>query len=226
MIRYLAPSLAMTAVIALASCDSRPPTAPTVAETSAPAIAGEFQFSKPDPSAPIVIEKGELDFDVRRNGQLNIEGNRGFSLSAIVSKDGGIFTPYRACQYSNCIPGTPIGLSAFWMGLDLSATVTLDGTTYTAVGSAGVHSSASIQFLGTAVAPPLTKRGEDQITAPFTMTGQFHAQNGVTVSESFSGAGIAELWLVRYPAAGPGWFVERVLYRFKHPNASTHDGPQ
>ena len=48
------------------------------------------------------------------------------------------------------------------------------------------------------MAPPLTRRGEDEVTAPFTMTGEFHAQNGVSVNESFSGAGVAKLWLVHH----------------------------
>jgi hypothetical protein len=221
MIRYIASPLAMIAALVLASCDSPPPTGPTAA-TPGGAIASETRFSKPDASAAIVIDKGELDFDVRANGQLYIEGNRGFSLSAIVSKNGGIFTPYTACQASNCTPGTPIGLAAFWVGNDLIATVTLDGTTYTGVGLLSVHAHAEIQFLGRAVAPPLTRRGEDVITAPFTMTGKFHAQNGVSVNEEFSGAGVAKLWLVHHPS-GNGWFVERVLYRFKHPNESPNE---
>jgi hypothetical protein len=221
MFKHLASALAMFAVLGLVSCGSPSPTGPTTVATAGGAMASEARFSKPDASAAIVIDKGELDFDVYSNGQLYIEGNRGFSVSATVSKTAGIFTPYTACRYTNCMPGDPIPLYAVWVGNDFNATVTLDGTTYH-VGPLAFHASAQIQFLGTAMAPPLTNRGEDQITAPFTMTGSFHAQNGVSINESFSGAGIARLWLVR-TSGGPGWFVERVLYRFKHPKASTNE---
>ena len=44
--------------------------------------------------------------------------------------------------------------------------VTLDGSSYS-VGSASRPSSALVQFSGNVVAPELTKRGFDQVTAPF-----------------------------------------------------------
>ena len=52
-----------------------------------------------------------------------------------------------------------------------ASTLTLDGRTYTATGSAEV--AAQVTFRASVTMPPFTARGADKISAPFTFTGGF-----------------------------------------------------
>jgi hypothetical protein len=121
-------------------------------------------------------------------------------------------------------PGTVIPLFAYWVGNDLVGTVTLDGTTYTDVGGLSSPTTASVKFWSAdaitaedylfagVLAPSFTRRGSDEVTAPFKMSGYFIYPEGRL---EFSGEGVVKLWLVEAP--GPRrWDVERLLYRFKH----------
>ena len=220
MTNRISPLLVVLGALILAGCEStNAPLGPSaVPEDSAPT------FVKPGDTDAIVIDRGELDFSAGF-GDVRLEGNRGFSLTASVSSSGGIARAVSFCSFTACTPGTTIPLFAYWVGNDLVGTVTLDGTTYTQVGAASSVTSASVQFWPPGadpdkpeeylffgvLAPPFTNRGSDQVTAPFKMSGFFARPEGRI---EFSGEGVAKLWLTESP--GPRWEVARMLYRFKH----------
>jgi hypothetical protein len=163
----------------------------------------------------IVIDRGELDLS-SVGGVIALHGTRGFSLSAGVGRGAGIAEAFDTCFAWNCAPGAPIPLGAAWSGNDLPATVTFDGTTYTGVGSLASLATAAVEFSGSLVAPPVPSRGSETATAAFTLTGQFvHGTADLLVTETFTGEGVARVWLVNRQG-GTGWSVERVVYKFKH----------
>ena len=120
------------------------------------------------------------------------------------------------CQPSACEPGVTISLLALWLGNDLPATVTLDGVTYAHVGGLTDPATATVQFDGSVLAPPLNARGVGQAKTAFTLGGEFvHDDGGVVTREPFSGEGIATVYLSEAPGAGV-WRVDRILYQLKH----------
>jgi hypothetical protein len=150
-------------------------------------------------------------------GALSLSGTRGFSFSGSVSRSGGIVDAFDACVAASCVPGAPIPLGAAWSGTDLPGSITLDGLTYTQVGSLSNSMAAGVEFNGAVLAPPLSDRGNQTAVAPFTLRGQFVHPDaaGLLVTETFTGAGIARVWLATRGDAR-GWSVERILYRLKH----------
>ena len=95
--------------------------------------------------------------------------------------------------------------------------MTLDGKTYTQVGSLATATAAAVRFSGSVLAPPMTERGSQTVTAPFSVRGKFVHEdgNGQLVTDTFTGEGVARVSLVKRES-GTGWSVERVLYRFRH----------
>jgi len=161
----------------------------------------------------IVVDRGEFDY-AGNSGVLTLYGSRGFSLAARVSGTSGVMLAVDACATS-CPAGAVIPLTASWSGNDLPAVVTLEGVTYTDVGSLSGLTSATVQFAGIAVTPPMGRPGRAVVTTPFTLTGEFiHADgdDGV-VSDTLRGEGVAKVALV---LGRGGWTVESVTYKFKH----------
>jgi hypothetical protein len=115
-----------------------------------------------------VINRGDLDLS-SSGGRIAVSGTRGFSLTAAVTRSGGILEAFDACLASNCDPGWTIPLEAAWSGTDLPATMTLDGKTYTQIGSLATATAAAVRFSGTVLAPPITNRGSQTVTAPFSV---------------------------------------------------------
>jgi len=221
MFHRIAPLLAICGLVGLSACDSaKAPVAPTngPGDAGAPpaAVQGEpaQQALKPPDTGPIVIQRGELDLGGGAGGigQISLFGNRGFSLVAQVDVSSGNVA---LCHATPCAPGATTSLLAIWLGNDLRGTVTLDGVTYSNLGSQFVF--GTVQFDGSVVAPPLTRRGADQVRAPFTLTGEFVADNGGgnVLNVSFSGAGTATVDLAQIPGTSD-WDVAHVLYRIKH----------
>jgi hypothetical protein len=228
MINRTSPLLALVGTLTLIGCQSSnapigPSSVPESVVTAAPGSpegGGAQIFLKPPDTGAVVIDRGELDFS-GSFGEIRLEGNRGFSLTSHVDRIGGIVGAVEACSTGICTPGTVIPLYATWFGNDLVGTVTLDGTTYTQVGGLNSTTSAVVTFSARdaqeprfegVVAPPFTKRGSDQVTALFEMSGQFSHPGGPV---PFTGEGVVKLWLV-HTAESTGWRVERLLYRFKN----------
>jgi hypothetical protein len=169
---------------------------------------------------PIQITGGSLQLaaaSVGASGTLSLVGNeRGFTLLANVGTSEGIFQPWQQCQAApNCVPAATVDLHAYWVGLGSVATVTLDGLTFTNVGSLASDDSAVLEFTGAAVAPEFGA-GAASLVAPFDFEGRFVRSMGS--GATLSGHGIATLFLTQSfgPDEGlpPAWRVLGARYDF------------
>ena len=165
-------------------------------------------------------------------GSLVLSGDRGFTFSAGVDVAGGIFLPWENCNLdpNHCRPGDTLNLGAFWSGNDAGGTATLDGITYSQVGSLSSFSSITVQFSGTAVLPGL-QTGTVAITAPFLFSGSFfHPVDNnplgfPTVTESLVGSGAATLALMPNQGFPGSWRVDDARYEFASVDATPEPGP-
>jgi regulation of enolase protein 1 (concanavalin A-like superfamily) len=163
----------------------------------------------------INITSGYLDMNPDA-GPLQLGGDRGFSMASGVDVSGGIFNP-QLCNMNpvHCVPGGTIDLHAHWLGNDLNGFVTLDGTTFSDVGSLSSVNQMSVDFYGTATLPPGAPSAT--VTAPFTLTGYFtkNAPAGPSTTETLRGTGTATLFLRLGNSGLPNsWYISRVLYVF------------
>jgi hypothetical protein len=171
--------------------------------------------SRPARADPIQITSGSLEMR-GTSGNLLLAGDRGFTLSAVVSATDGIFQPWQHCNLTPaCTPGTQIGLDAFWVGASLrDTTATLEGRTFADVGGLNSPNSAVAQFTGSATAPPLD--GDTAtVFAPFSFAGSFSFMNPegtATISETLFGHGTATLSLRR--ALTSSWSFSAARYEF------------
>lgn len=191
-----------------------PPPPPPATSGTQPAPVGN------DDHDVVTVERGVLDFSGGR-GELQLRGARRFTLRGEVSATGGIIAPIQTCQAPVCEPGAPVSLHALWAGTDLRATVTLDDRTYR-LGSALSEASAMVEFAGTILAPPFTRRGAERVSAPFTFSGQFFTGGEPPDAETITlnGRGVATVWF-RQPAGASSWQVERVRYEFDRQKSRT-----
>jgi len=111
------------------------------------------------------------------SGSLTATENQTFGHQITLESDGftfegvagfGIFAPEQ-CQFGLCVPGAAVDLNARWVGFDLPGTATLNGRTFTNVGSAGADSSMSAEWTGTLNIPSGFTGG--LLTAPFQFSG-------------------------------------------------------
>jgi PEP-CTERM motif len=167
---------------------------------------------------PINIISGSLVLNPF-NGPITLVGDRGFTFESGVNVSGGFFLPWEQCDNLHspepCLPGSSLGLTATWLGNDVTGPATLDGVTYSAVGSLSSSSSMNVQFLGTAVLPPLSSSAT--VTAPFTFEGSFfHPVDGMTVNDPLTGSGFATLLFS--PTANGTWHLDSARYDFGNPS--------
>lgn len=168
----------------------------------------------------IVITSGTFDWTraLSSAGTLTLAGE-GFTFSG--NTGFGNFVPEYQCGVPECVEGTTVDLHSFWIGGDLPGTATLQGTTYTNVGSAASVTSLSAQFSGSLLIPADFSGGV--VTAPFSFLGRFFYGGGSPTDPSgvahLFGGGTAYLGFVPYPAPGfPGAFLlETVRYEFADP---------
>jgi hypothetical protein len=212
--------LIVSSVVLLAGCGSaHSAVAPStsLAGDDVPALASSAvaatASARHGAGGPIVVDRGSLEYSGQR-GVASMAGTRGFSLKATLAGAAGVVEAMDACA-DGCAPSAAIPLRAFWSGSDLDAVITLDGTSYEHVGSLATDTSASIEFVATAVAPPANRRGRAGVTVPFSFYGQFiHIDAaGAAVQDAIQGAGTVRVSLAW---SGTGWSVESLAYRFKH----------
>jgi hypothetical protein len=162
----------------------------------------------------VSIRRGTFVFQ-ENVGELNISGNRGFSLQAGVTLDGGRFGAISTCNpQPECTPGRTVELDAFWSGNDLQGRATYRGETYDDVGALDGDSAAEIAFSGTVTMPAMSDPPAPvTVTVPFDFAGRFAF--GLTGPEPqsvlLSGGGRVSLTL---QPNGEAWTIERAVFRF------------
>ena len=177
--------------------------------TPRPAVADE-----------ILLTGGSLQMG-GSTGAVSLQGDRGFTLAATVGVVDSFFAPWNQCLLP-CAPGTNVSLNATFVGSSLhGATVTLDGLTYTNVGTAASSDSAALFFTGGPVVLPTASQDLVTLTAPFLLTGSFSALLFSTpdpmdrVDVELAGQGTALLTLQRSlltPDGSPAWRYSSAVY--------------
>ncbi len=203
-------------------------TAPRMTKLSALALVILMAAPRPAAADPINISSGYLDVPGAA-GTLVLSGDRGFTFSAAIDGVGGFIQPFQQCNGDprRCTPGTALGLGAVFSGNDLTGAVTLDGVTYSGVGSLNSPASLAVTFSGTAVLPGLSPSAI--LTAPFLFSGTFlhAAMDGTFLSDVLSGGGIATLSLTASRGVPGSWHLDRARYDFAaaSPSATPEPGP-
>jgi hypothetical protein len=127
-------------------------------------------LSAPARADQIALTSGLIDLTVTSNrgiGPVQLAGDRGFTF--VGNFNGGFDAPVA----DPLPPGTPLALVANALGSDIGGNATLEGVSYTAVGSAAEPSSAIMQ-LTTTVTLPAVLSPTTMITAPFMLDFAFY----------------------------------------------------
>ena len=164
---------------------------------------------------PIQITSGALIWpDVR----IVLQGS-GFTFEGVTSPFDG-FVPRDCVTTPVCVAGSTVQLRAGWSGNSLSGTATLDGRTFTSVGSLSADSSINIQWNGALSIPEGFDGGE--LAAPFTFAGSFFFEEDPTQAwtrQDLIGTGTATLTFVPWsvPEFADAFFVSSAAYTFDGP---------
>jgi hypothetical protein len=179
--------------------------------------------ARPAVADQILVTGGSLQMG-GSTGAVSIQGERGFTLAATVGVVDSFFAPWSQCLLP-CAPGTNVSLNATFVGSSLhGATVTLDGLTYTNVGTASSSDSAALFFTGGPVVLPFANQDLVTLVAPFLLTGSFSALLFTTadpadrVEVELAGQGTAALTLQRSlltPDGSPAWRYSSAAYSFE-----------
>lgn len=174
---------------------------------------------------PITITAGALVWNAGTpNATVTLSGTRGFTFDGVVFVPGGNFGPYEECRVPACGPGTILNLHSTWLGGDVSGSATIDGVTYTPVGSLSALAHPQFIWDGSLAIPAGFTGGS--LTAPFAFSGMFSYQVTPTLfrAELFSGGGAATLTFVPYPCCAdefPGALaLNSVVFDFETPEAT------
>ena len=156
----------------------------------------------------LLITAGHLDIQSLSAAALRLQGDRGFTFAG--STLTGISSAWETCLSGACAPGDRMSLLGSWSGSDVVGTATLDGTTYTKIGSIdNTTASLRVVFSGSFVLPP--QNGYATVVAPFVFTGEF-AHTGAV--ETLVGNGVTTIslsWVTGFPAR---WRITQILYAF------------
>src|SRR5918993_2293228 len=127
---------------------------------------------------PIQITSGSLVWSAGSAIDVTLAGDA-FPLTGGTSRSEGVFMPIETCTLPECLPGTTVDLLARAIGNAFSGTATLDGTTYTQVGSLAGPAFLGTEWTGALTIPAGFTGGT--LTAPFLFTGQFSVDGTATV---------------------------------------------
>ena len=164
---------------------------------------------------PIQITSGALIWpDVR----IVLQGS-GFTFEGVTSPFDG-FLPRDCNTTPLCVEGSTVQLRAGWSGNSLSGTATLNGRTFTRVGSLSADSSINVQWNG-ALSIPVGFEG-GSLAAPFTFTGSFFFEEDPTQAFTrvdLTGTGTATLTFVPWsvPEFADAFLVSSAAYTFDGP---------
>lgn len=172
---------------------------------------------------PITVTGGSLF--IENLGSVELTGERGFSLSASVSRTSGN-VDFASCGHPGfCAAGSTVSLDAVWLGGDVrSGVLSFEGETYPVrEGAAGV----GLDFRGSFVAPAIASSAV--VTAPFTLAPNIFGTGGSSgfslphpgPSFALQGSGTATINLSQYFEDSPEgrtffntWRVDSVRYDF------------
>lgn len=149
---------------------------------------------------PIQITSGSLQWSFGTTAMPVTLSGDGFTFSGGTNRTEGIFQPIEQCEVPECGPGTTVDLHAFFLGNGLPGTATINGETYTAVGSLDGTSSLGAEWFGSLTIPSSFTGGT--LTAPFLFTGQFAYETDPMQSwqtVSLFGSGTASLTFNAWP---------------------------
>ena len=178
------------------------------------AFAAVLALSVPAAADPVRITSGGFAATSLTDiSPVALRGTRGFSLEA---RPGlGIFEPW-ACDFEPCGAGSVIDVRAFWSGLDLISTVTLDGRRFDNVGSASSNDFSLLDIRG-ALTLPSSPWTTSTFSAPFSLEGQFGWFDQATLTSEvvrLIGSGMATVSLTQSGAFADSWRVARIEYTF------------
>ena len=120
---------------------------------------------------PIQIRSGSLEW---RSTSLAVPvalAGDGFTFTGGTIRTEGLFTPVEQCGVPECGAGSTVDLRTSFFDNAYSGTATIDGNTYSAVGSIGGTSSLLTEWIGSLAIPEGFTGGT--LFAPFAFTGQF-----------------------------------------------------
>lgn len=156
----------------------------------------------------LLMTAGHLDVQSLSAAALSLQGDRGFTFAG--STLTGISSAWQTCLSGACAPGDTLSLLGSWSGSDVVGTATLDGITYTRIGSIdNTTASLRVLFSGSFVLPP--ESGSATVVAPFVFAGEFSHTGAV---ETLVGSGVTTIslsWVTGFPAR---WRITRILYEF------------
>jgi hypothetical protein len=164
-------------------------------------------FAVPLHAEPIQITSGALVFLSREvtlvGSGFTFAGHAGFGQD-----------PIDLCRVPVCQAGSSVDLLAHFVGLDLSGTATLNGQTFTNVGSSISDTSLSATWAGTLAIP--TEFNGGVLTAPFTFSGVFFIfQLGAVTQQELFGQGTASFTFARQGSDPSAFHVTAATYEFE-----------
>ncbi len=141
----------------------------------------------------------------------------GFRFDGHAHPSIGIFMPWMQCQSPHdCLPGAILDLEAHFSGMDLPGTATLDGQTFTNVGSLTSSSGMWATWSGGMPIPHGFEGGT--LMAPFAFVGffQFNGPNGTGGRLDLLGHGTATATFIRTQTVFPDALtVQSIRYDFE-----------
>lgn len=180
------------------------------------ALAAALGCARIAAADPVQIVSGSLEYS-RAAGMspLTLAGTRDFTFTGHTGF--GLFEP-RDCAFGHCVDGDVVSLRAGWSGTDLGGMATVDGRTYTSVGSVSADSSLLANFFGSVMLPAGGSTGVR--TVPFSFIGQFIVlETEAARRYDLSGGGLATVSFTRSAATG-GWLVNSLRYEFEDVSAA------
>ena len=147
---------------------------------------------------PINLTSGALTWESGGGAASVTMAGDGFTFTGAASPFSGIFGPLD-CLLPECTAGGSVDLNARFVGGDLPGTVTYDGQTFTAVGSASASPSLDARWYGSLFVPAGFDGGV--LTAPFTFAGEFYFEDTPMSGGRLDlfGSGLATLAFTPYP---------------------------
>ena len=149
---------------------------------------------------PIQITSGSLAWRATGTAIDVTMAGEGFTFSGRTSRGAGVFWPIEQCGIPECGPGTTVDLHSYFVDLAFSGTATLNGTTYSPVGSLSGPASVEARWTGSLAIPEGFTGGT--LFAPFQFLGDFDYTNHPTLpwqSVGLFGSGTAALTFGTWP---------------------------